>query len=117
MIRQAFVDWKRATEKLIEILGEQQEEKRDRVIEQVEKLLDVREQLQKGIQAPFTKEEEVFGKEVVQLEQQLQKKLNHFFKMIQQDISVTQSKKTNMKSYVNPYRNLAQDGAYYDTKQ
>lgn len=117
MIRQAMVDWKRATESLLVTLDEQQEEKRSEVIERVEKLLDVRDQLQKKIESPFTKEEEAFGKEIIQLEQQFQTKMKQFFHTIQQDISVAQSKKTHMKSYVNPYRNLPQDGAYYDTKQ
>ncbi len=117
MIRREMIDWKRATESLLVTIEKQQADKRSEVIERVEKLLDVREQLQKNFQAPFTKEEEAFGKEIVQLEQQLQTKMKDFFEVIQQDISVTQSKKTNMKSYVNPYRNLAQDGAYYDTKQ
>lgn len=117
MIRQSMKDWKRATESLLQTLEEEQEDKRDKVIERVEKLLDVREQLQKDIQAPFTEAEEAFGKEIVQIEKQFQIKIERYFKMIQKDISVTQSKKENMKSYVNPYRNLAQDGAYYDTKQ
>lgn len=117
MIRQAMVDWKRATESLLLVLEERKEEQRSEVIEQINKLLDVREQLQKEIAPPFTKEEKTLGKEIVQLEKQFQAKMNHFFKAIQQDISVAQSKKTHMKSYVNPYRNLTQDGAYYDTKQ
>lgn len=117
MIRQAMIDWKRATESLLAVLEEKREEERSQVIEQIEKLLDVRAQLQKNIEAPFTKEEEAFGKEIVQLEKQFQAKMSHFFKAIQQDISVAQSKKAHMQSYTNPYRNLAQDGAYYDTKQ
>lgn len=117
MIREAFVDWKRTTESIIVAVKEKDEDKRDDVIGRVEQLLDVREQLQKDIQAPFTKEEEQFGKEIVRLERQMQTQLAQFFKGIQQAISVTQSKKTNMQSYINPYRNLQQDGAYYDTKQ
>jgi len=33
------------------------------------------------------------------------------------DISEAQSKKDHMKSYVNPYSNVARDGTFYDTKQ
>lgn len=117
MIRQELVDWKRATESLLLTIENVSEDKRDEVIERVEKLLDVREQLQKNIQPPFTKEEEAFGKEVIQLEKNFQQQLTDFFKSIREDISVTQSKKSNMTNYVNPYQNIARDGSYYDTKQ
>lgn len=117
MIRQELVDWKRATESLVLTIENVPEDKRDETIERVEKLLDVREQLQKNIQPPFTKEEEAFGKEVIQLEKNFQQQLTDFFKSIREDISVTQSKKSNMTNYVNPYQNIARDGSYYDTKQ
>lgn len=117
MIRQSLVEWKRATDMLLATLTMKEEEKRDEVIEQVEKLLDVREALQKEIEGPFTKEEEAFAKELLVTEQQFQQKISEYFKNIRNDISIAQSKKTNMKNYMDPYRNLAQDGAYYDTKQ
>ncbi|MDS9470336.1 flagellar protein FliT [Sporosarcina pasteurii] len=117
MIRQALVNWHRATESLLSISGNVSDEKRDEAIKKIEKLLDVRDQLQPEIKAPFTKEEEALGKELTQLEVTLQAQLAIFIKGIRQDISVAQSKKTNMKNYVNPYGNMARDGAYYDTKQ
>lgn len=117
MIRQELLVWKRATESLLLTIEEVHEDERDEAIERVEQLLDVRDQFQKNIQAPFTKEEEAFGKEVIQLEQQFQQQLQRFFKSIGEEISVTQSKKSNMQSYINPYQNVARDGSYYDAKQ
>ncbi|WP_082295086.1 hypothetical protein [Sporosarcina ureilytica] len=117
MIRKALIDWQRATDSLLSVSENVGDEKRDEAIERIEKLLDVRDQLQPEIKAPFTKEEEVLGKELTKLEAKLQTQLAIFTKGIRKDISVAQSKKTNMKNYVNPYGNMAQDGAYYDTKQ
>ena len=51
------------------------------------------------------------------LEADVQKKLAFFTKQIRTDISEAQSKKDNMKNYVNPYSNVARDGTFYDTKQ
>lgn len=117
MIRQAFVNWRKATEQLLLFLDEKSEEKRDEVIAKINQLLDVRDQLQKTMQAPFTEEEKDLGKELMDLETVLQKRLVEYTKNIRQEISVSQAKKSNMKNYVNPYQNLAKDGAYYDTKQ
>ena len=117
MIRPALVTWRKATEGLLLATEKVAEDTRDEAIESIETLLDVREKLQPEIAAPFTPEEEVFGKELVALEAVLQKKLALFNKRIRTDISEAQSKKDHMKNYVNPYGNVARDGAYYDTKQ
>lgn len=116
-MRQALIDWQRATKSLLMITENVTEDQRDEVIMKINQLLDVREALQPKIKAPFTKEEETYGQALMQLEADLQKQLAVFMKGIRQDISVTQSKKTHMKNYVNPYGNMAPDGAYYDTKQ
>lgn len=116
-MRQALIDWQRATKSLLMITENVTEDQRDEVISKINQLLDVREALQPKIKAPFTKEEEAYGQSLMQLEADLQKRLAVFMKDIRQDITVTQSKKTHMKNYVNPYGNMTQDGAYYDTKQ
>lgn len=117
MSRPALQAWYEATKKLITLTNETVEETRDETIEAIEGLLDVREKIQHEIVAPFTAEEEAFGKQLVELEAALQKNLALFTKRIRTDISEAQSKKTHMKNYVNPYSNVARDGTYYDTKQ
>ena len=117
MIRPALVTWRKATEGLLIAAEKTDEESRDQAIESIESLLNVRDKLQSQIAAPFTPEEEVFGKELVALEADLQKKLALFNKRIYTGISEAQSKKNHMKNYVNPYASMMQDGAYYDTKK
>lgn len=117
MIRDAFVNWRKVTENLLMLTKEKNEEKRDETIEKIDQLLDVRDQLQRQMQAPFTDEEKVLGEELIVLEAKLQHELKFYMESIRQEISVSKSKGSHMKSYVNPYQSLARDGAYYDTKQ
>ncbi|MFJ7932842.1 hypothetical protein [Sporosarcina sp. NPDC096371] len=118
MIRPAMTVWRDVTEKLLALTsGEVSEEQRDAVILHIEGLLDDRDKLQAHIVAPFTTGEEAFGKELVALEDDVQKKLAWFTNQIRMDISDAQSKKGTMKNYINPYSNVARDGTFYDTKQ
>ena len=117
MIRPVLLEWRKATESLLLASTKMADETRDETIESIELLLDVREKLQTRISAPFTSEEEAFGKVLVALEQDLQEQLALFNKQIRADISGSQSKKDLMKNYSNPYSNVARDGTFYDTKQ
>jgi len=117
MIRPALTAWRDVTVKLVELTGEIAEDTRDETIAGIEALLDDRDKLQPHITAPFTPEEEVFGKSLVVAEADVQKQLAQFTQLIRTDIVESQSKKDNMKSYLNPYSNVARDGTFYDTKQ
>lgn len=118
MIRPAMTVWRDVTEKLLTVTTSQtSEEQRDAVIQSIEGFLDNRDKLQAHIVSPFTTEEEVFGKELLKLEADVQKKLALFTNQIRTDISDAQTKKGTMKNYINPYSNVARDGTFYDTKQ
>ncbi|MEK4711587.1 hypothetical protein [Sporosarcina sp. FSL K6-5500] len=117
MIRPALIAWRDVTEKLVRLSQETAVDKRDETIAGIESLLDDRDKLQPHITAPFTVEEEVFGKVLVAAEEDVQKKLAQFSQLIRTDIVESQAKKDNMKNYVNPYSNVARDGTFYDTKQ
>ena len=117
MIRLELIAWRTATDSLLTMSKSTDEDTRDQVIERIEALLDEREKLQLEIIAPFTDDEQAFGKELVKLEADVQKGLDSFTKKIRTNISESQTKKVHMKSYVNPYGSVARDGTYYDTKQ
>lgn len=117
MIRPALETWRKVTDSLLLVSDHFADELRDEAIEKIDKLLDVRDQLQPEIVAPFTPEEEAYGKELVELEKKVQAKLAVFNKQIRTDITDAQSKKDTIKNYVNPYSNVAQDGTFYDKKQ
>ncbi|WP_336822052.1 flagellar protein FliT [Sporosarcina sp. USHLN248] len=117
MIRPAMVRWQEVADRLLYLTSQSGEEQRDELIEQIERLLDERDELQREIVAPFTPEEELAGKELVAIEQRVVQALTTFTKQIRSDISAAQSKKEHMKHYVNPYGKVARDGTFYDTKQ
>lgn len=117
MIRPVFLTWEKATESLLLVAEKTDQNERDQVIEKIEALLDLRDKVQPQMIAPFTEEEKVFGQKLLKLETEVQKKLSAFYEQVYGDISVAQSKKNHMKSYVNPYANMMQDGAYYDTRK
>ncbi|MEK5071424.1 hypothetical protein [Sporosarcina sp. FSL K6-1508] len=117
MIRPALTAWRDVTEKLLALTQKTAEDTRDETIAGIEALLDDRDKLQPHIAAPFTLEEETFGKSLVVIETEVQKKLALFTDLIRTDITGAQAKKDTMKNYVNPYSNVARDGTFYDTKQ
>lgn len=117
MIRESLLEWRNATELLARILEVQDEELRDGVIHQVEKILNKREQLQKNIQAPFTDDEETFGQELLELEKKLDAQLKSYLNDIREDIGVHQTKKASVHAYMNPYSKVFRDGTFYDSKK
>ncbi|MDI2589730.1 flagellar protein FliT [Psychrobacillus sp. NEAU-3TGS] len=117
MIRDSLKDWKRVTELLTRILDVRGEDKRDAVIEQVDKLLTERDKLQPTIQAPFSNEEQTFGEELLPLEKTLQAKLKVYLKDIRLDISEQQKKKVSVNAYMDPYNQVYRDGTFYDKKK
>ena len=117
MIRPAMIRWQEIAQQLLSATSRTEEEHRDAVIDEINRLLDERDALQADIVAPFTPEEEVLGKQLVALEKEVAAALASFTKRIRTDITAAQSKKEHVKSYVNPYGKVARDGTFYDTKQ
>ncbi|HWL22206.1 MAG TPA: hypothetical protein VNR38_00395 [Ureibacillus sp.] len=117
MIRESLIEWKSTTELLIRILDVQDEELYDRVIEKVDSLLNKRELLKPTIQLPFTKEENEFGQNLLDLEKVLDKQLKLFSMDIQKNIQVQQKKKVSVHAYLNPYNKVYKDGTFYDKKR
>lgn len=117
MIRDSLPKWQDVTKFLIRILDDRDEDKRDDVIEQVEKLISERDQLQTLIQPPFTIDEHEYGKELIILEKELQIKLALFTKDIRLDITEHQKKKDSSSAYMDPYSQVFRDGTFYDSKK
>lgn len=117
MIRESLMAWRNKTELLVRILDVREEEKRDAVIEQVNKMLDERDALQLLIQAPFTDEEMAFGQELLPQEKILQAKLKVYMKDIRLDISEQQKKKVSVNAYMDPYNQVYRDGTFYDKRK
>lgn len=117
MIRPALIAWRDATESLLTAAKKTADDQRDETIALIESLLNKRDELQLEIVEPFTDEEKALGKQLGVMEAAVQKELTLFTNQIRIDISESKSKKDHVKTYVNPYSNVARDGIYYDTKQ
>lgn len=117
MIRPAMIRWQEVSQQLLSATSRTGEEHREAVIDEINVLLDERDALQAEIAAPFTAEEEAFGKQLIELEKQVSPALAEYMKLIRSEITAAQSKKEHVKSYVNPYGKVARDGTFYDTKQ
>lgn len=117
MMRPELLEWRDVTQQLVRLPDDIPEDERDSVIATITALIERRDALQSALQAPFTPEEQVLGQELLKMEPTVQEKLLTVMKRIRLDISETQHKKDNMKSYVNPYSRVARDGTFYDTKQ
>lgn len=116
MIRAAMTVWRELSLELIALTEKNEEAIRDEVIEQIERILDKRDLLQKQISQPFSTAEKELGQELLLLEKEVQSNLNLFTKKIRTNISESQSKKNNITNYTNPYGGNILDGAYYDSK-
>ncbi|MFD1926890.1 hypothetical protein ACFSFY_02215 [Sporosarcina siberiensis] len=117
MIRPALIAWRDATESLLAAAKQTADDQRDETIAIIESLLNKRDELQLEIAEPFTDAEKALGKQLGVMEAAVQKELTLFTNRIRIDISESKSKKDHVKTYVNPYGNVARDGIYYDTKQ
>ncbi|TSI04296.1 hypothetical protein [Lysinibacillus sp. BW-2-10] len=116
MIRESLQEWRKHTEDLLCILNTQDKGLRDDVITQLEILLEKRENIKLTITPPFTEEERHFGTELSVLEKELGGKLNILFKDIQNDIGISQKKKSTIHAYMDPYSQVFRDGTFYDKK-
>ena len=117
MIRDSLQAWKKVTEQLLIELDDHDENNRAHMVDQVKKILEIREQLQPSIQPPFTEEELVFGKGLLPLEEKLALKLKGQLRDIRLNISDQQRKKVSIHAYMDPYSQVNRDGTFYDKKK
>lgn len=109
---QSYLD---VTKQLILFLENEQD--RDGKILAIDNLLEERESLLPFIKPPFSLEEKEKGKELVILEGHLKTLLATEKLAIQKDIKEANVKKVSNQKYVNPYKSLQTDGAFYDKRK
>ena len=87
------------------------------IITRVNELLEKREVILKKIKAPYSKEEEAIGGEVVKMDRQISAKMELIYEAIQQDLKKLKQQKNSNKTYINPYKDMKTvDGMYLDDK-
>ncbi|MBB2481624.1 flagellar protein FliT [Bacillus sp. APMAM] len=104
------------TEELITSLKQVTSDHRDKAIAKMQDLLSKREQLLPLIKPPFSEQEALVGKQLIQQQQELDRLLLKVKQDIQKDIKGVSKKKTSMRRYINPYENMQTDGFFYDKR-
>lgn len=90
---------------------------RESIIETIEKLLAERQTLLGRIKPPFSVDEQLLGKEMMEWNQEIDRKLILLRTEIKRDMNGLTKKKSSAKRYTNPYQSLQHDGMFYDKKK
>jgi len=91
---------------------------RESVISEVTTLIEERGRMMEELTPPFSEQDKSLGKKVVQLNVQIEKKMELLFESLKHDIRKMNKKKESNRSYINPYGNIkSTDGMYLDSKQ
>lgn len=107
------------TEKILTTLkGDfQTNDERMKVIGEVNGLLEDREEVLKTILPPYTDNEKVIGRKIVDLDQEIQEKMEVLYLTVRDDLKYLKQKKDSNLSYMNPYGKMETiDGMYMDNK-
>lgn len=105
------------TMELITWLLEHPHDERDERIKKIEELMEKREAFMQNIKPPFSPEEQLLGKKLMDLNQQLDKLLLLEKTAIQKNIKDLHKTKESTNKYANPYQSLNTDGIFYDKRK
>jgi flagellar protein FliT len=105
------------TMELLDVLESNAENDREKKIETIHRLLDEREQQIKAIQPPFSEEEQVLGRKLIEQNQKVDEFLQKQKREIQFNIKQLSVKKKSSRQYTNPYENMSIDGMFYDKRK
>lgn len=103
------------TLELLDIL--QADIERNDKIDQIEEVLDQREEFIQQMSAPYTDEEKQLGKRLIEMNQKVNQMLQREKLFIQKDLKDLSVKKESNTKYTNPYQNLSTDGMFYDKRK
>lgn len=91
---------------------------RDQVIEEVNNLLNKREQLIPKITKPTSNEEQRLSEELLHINKDVQQKMDLFLKGLKNDMHVHTLQRKSNHSYTNPYNHIqVADGMFVDRKK
>ncbi|MCC3648570.1 flagellar protein FliT [Cytobacillus oceanisediminis] len=110
---QTFYD---ATQKLIALLEDTGLD-RDAKIDQVEMLLEKRQQAMAGMAPPYSDAEKDLGARLISLNAKVTQLMTREKLFIQKDIKDLSVKKESTGKYANPYQSIATDGMFYDKRK
>lgn len=91
---------------------------RESFIAEISRIIENREQLLKRIVPPYSDSEKRTGKQLVRLNELIQKNLNALFTELKKEMKQLKKQKKSNRTYTNPYKNLQTvDGMFMDSKK
>lgn len=93
------------------------QEKRDEVIEQIFALLYERDVLLTKVETPKDEIERSIMKEIVNLNNQINRSMNFILADIKKDLTGLKEQKRAHNQYINPYKSLNNISAFFDKKE
>ncbi|WP_259549303.1 flagellar protein FliT [Heyndrickxia sp. FSL K6-6286] len=105
------------TKELISYLENNSDGNRDSIIEKVAEYLDRREKAISIVSPPYSIEDELLVRELVQINKELNILLEQIKKEIQKSINGLSRKKVSINRYINPYEMRQDEGFFYDKKK
>ncbi|QFT90638.1 Flagellar protein FliT [Bacillus sp. THAF10] len=93
-----------------------EDEKRESFIEEIDKVLELRDQLISTLSPPFSEEEMMIGKKIALASQSIPSKLEAYQKQLKKEWGQVQQSRKSVRAYGKPYNAPTADGMYYDKR-
>ncbi|UOR14058.1 flagellar protein FliT [Halobacillus amylolyticus] len=94
------------------------DQNRTKVLEEVDKLLDQREQLLTSLPQPQTSEEQAIVERIIKREPAMNQKLEFLLNDLKVDLRNMKKQKSSKQRYTNPYQSVSTyDGMFMDHKK
>ncbi|MDY0393230.1 flagellar protein FliT [Virgibacillus halophilus] len=91
---------------------------RQEIIDQLNVLIEKRSELTFSMKPPYTEEEMNIGKQVLSMNEAIEKKMEQLFADLKMEMKQIQQQKKSNQSYINPYKHVqTMDGMYMDKKK
>ncbi|WP_249871312.1 flagellar protein FliT [Oceanobacillus saliphilus] len=91
---------------------------RESAIEKLNDLIIDRGTYMESLTPPYSEEEQRLGRELVQLNEEIEKKMHLLFADLKLEMIQVQKQKKSNQSYTNPYKNVhTMDGMFMDSKK
>src|SRR5690625_2584914 len=94
------------TEQLFFLFDQQERQNRTPILERMNILIEERERLLKQLSPPYTTEETALGKQIIELNDQVQEKMNRFQNQLKKDMIKMNKQKQSAQGYYNPYKDI-----------
>lgn len=106
------------TKQLHDLLaGEEFKDHRTNAIEELNHLLNDRQEIIDSLPAAFSDDDKILGKKINELNLFVQDRIEFYMKAIKNDLTLTRKKRQMTEKYIKPYQNISRDGMFLDKRK